>query len=103
MNYKKFMLQVINDADKFKYTAKPNPVVGAILLKDESIISSGYHEQYGCNHAEINAIENAKKILEKCLKIFLNLLSFVHLSLVVMLGRQALALIKLLNQGLKMS
>ena len=61
MNYKKFMLQAINDANKYKYTAKPNPVVGAILLKEESIISSGYHEQYGCNHAEINAIENAKK------------------------------------------
>ena len=45
MNYKKFMLLAINDADKYKYTAKPNPVVGAILLKEESIISSGYHEQ----------------------------------------------------------
>ena len=70
MNYKKFMLLAINDADKYKYTAKPNPVVGAILLKEESIISSGYHEQYGCNHAEINAIENAKKNIGKMFKDF---------------------------------
>ena len=59
------MLRAIRKADLFKYSAKPNPVVGAIVLKENEIISEGYHEIYGKNHAEINAIEEAKKYLGK--------------------------------------
>ena len=58
MNYEEFMLRAISKAEKYKYTAKPNPVVGAILLKDNEIISEGYHIRYGKNHAEINALIN---------------------------------------------
>jgi diaminohydroxyphosphoribosylaminopyrimidine deaminase / 5-amino-6-(5-phosphoribosylamino)uracil reductase len=39
----------------------PNPLVGCILVKDDRIIGAGYHEKFGANHAEINAIENAKE------------------------------------------
>ena len=31
MNYVKYMKRAISSADAFKYTAKPNPVVGAII------------------------------------------------------------------------
>ena len=65
MNYEELMLRAITKAEKFKYTAKPNPVVGAIIIKDNEIISEGYHEVYGKNHAEINAIEEAQKHLGK--------------------------------------
>ena len=65
MNYEELMLRAITKAEKFKYTAKPNPVVGAIIIKDNEIISEGYHEVYGKNHAEINAIEEAQKYLGK--------------------------------------
>ena len=61
MNYEKFMLHAIRSADSFKYTVKPNPVVGAMLVKDEEIISEGYHQTYGSHHAEINAIIEAEK------------------------------------------
>ena len=61
MNYEELMLRAITKAEKFKYTAKPNPVVGAIIIKENEIISEGYHEIYGENHAEINAIEEAQK------------------------------------------
>ena len=61
MNYEEIMLRAISEAEKYKYTAKPNPVVGAILLKNEEIISEGYHKNYGKNHAEINAIINANR------------------------------------------
>ena len=61
MNYEELMLRAIAKAEKFKYTAKPNPVVGAIILKDNEIISEGYHQIYGENHAEINAIQDAQK------------------------------------------
>jgi len=59
MNYEDIMLRAISEAEKYKYTAKPNPVVGAILIKDKEIISEGYHVKYGKNHAEINALINA--------------------------------------------
>ena len=61
MNYEELMLRAITRAEKFKYTAKPNPVVGAIIIKNNEIISEGYHQIYGENHAEINAIQEAKK------------------------------------------
>ena len=61
MNFEELMLRAVTNAKTFKYTAKPNPVVGAILCNDNEIISEGYHEIYGSNHAEINAISNARK------------------------------------------
>lgn len=34
----------------------PNPMVGAVLVKDSRIIGQGYHEKYGNPHAERNAL-----------------------------------------------
>ncbi len=36
----------------------PNPMVGCVLVKDDRIIGEGYHQSYGGNHAEVNAIES---------------------------------------------
>ena len=65
MNYEDLMLHAITNAESFKYTAKPNPVVGAILCNENEVISEGYHEIYGDNHAEINAILKAEELLGK--------------------------------------
>ena len=40
------------------YTS-PNPVVGALLVKDNKIISDGYHQKYGKDHAEVVALKKA--------------------------------------------
>lgn len=37
----------------------PNPLVGAVIVKDGRIIGEGYHEVYGSSHAEVNAFKNA--------------------------------------------
>ena len=37
----------------------PNPMVGAVLVRDGNIIGSGYHEKFGHAHAEVNAIADA--------------------------------------------
>ncbi|WP_442929351.1 bifunctional diaminohydroxyphosphoribosylaminopyrimidine deaminase/5-amino-6-(5-phosphoribosylamino)uracil reductase RibD [Natranaerovirga pectinivora] len=42
------------------YTS-PNPLVGAVIVKDGRIIGEGYHEVYGGPHAEINAFNNANE------------------------------------------
>jgi len=42
----------------------PNPLVGAIIVKDGETIGEGYHECYGEAHAERNAVKNAIKSVE---------------------------------------
>jgi diaminohydroxyphosphoribosylaminopyrimidine deaminase / 5-amino-6-(5-phosphoribosylamino)uracil reductase len=39
----------------------PNPLVGAVIVKDGEIIGEGYHTALGCNHAEVEAILKANK------------------------------------------
>ena len=60
--YKKLMKKCFSYALKAKGKNMPNPFVGAIVYDEEKqeIISFGYHKKYGENHAEVNAIENAK-------------------------------------------
>ena len=36
----------------------PNPLVGAVLVHQDTIIGEGYHRQYGGPHAEVNCLEN---------------------------------------------
>ena len=38
----------------------PNPLVGAVIVKNGEIIGEGYHERYGELHAERNALKNCK-------------------------------------------
>ncbi len=40
---------------------RPNPLVGAVIVKDGRIIGEGWHQELGGPHAEINAIRNAKE------------------------------------------
>jgi diaminohydroxyphosphoribosylaminopyrimidine deaminase / 5-amino-6-(5-phosphoribosylamino)uracil reductase len=36
---------------------KPNPVVGAVVARDDEVLGEGWHERFGAAHAEVNAIE----------------------------------------------
>jgi diaminohydroxyphosphoribosylaminopyrimidine deaminase/5-amino-6-(5-phosphoribosylamino)uracil reductase len=38
----------------------PNPMVGAVIVKDNKIIGHGYHQKYGTLHAERNAIASCE-------------------------------------------
>jgi diaminohydroxyphosphoribosylaminopyrimidine deaminase/5-amino-6-(5-phosphoribosylamino)uracil reductase len=40
---------------------KPNPLVGAVIVKEGKVIGEGYHAFYGGPHAEINAFKHAKE------------------------------------------
>lgn len=37
----------------------PNPLVGAVVVRDGRMVGSGYHERYGGPHAEVRALEQA--------------------------------------------
>lgn len=39
----------------------PNPMVGCIIIRNSEIIGKGYHRKFGGPHAEVNAINDAKK------------------------------------------
>lgn len=58
-----FMRVALNEAIKGIGKVNPNPLVGAVVVKDGKVIGKGYHEFYGGPHAEVNAIENAKNNL----------------------------------------
>jgi len=45
-------------------SVSPNPLVGCVIVKNNKIIGAGYHQKYGGNHAEINAINDAKENVE---------------------------------------
>jgi len=38
----------------------PNPMVGAVIVRDGVIIGEGYHRKYGQGHAEVNAVASVK-------------------------------------------
>lgn len=60
MNDIEYMHQAINLAKKGCGFVNPNPMVGALVVKDGKIIGSGFHEKYGGPHAERNALTNCK-------------------------------------------
>ncbi len=56
---KTIMEKVIELAKLGEGEVSPNPLVGAVLIRNNKIIGQGYHKEYGSNHAEIEAIEDA--------------------------------------------
>lgn len=58
-----FMQQAIALAERGRGYVSPNPLVGAIIVKNNKIIATGYHKKFGDAHAEINALRTAKTSL----------------------------------------
>ena len=52
-----YMSRALQLAEGGLYTTTPNPRVGCVLVKDDQVISEGWHEQAGQPHAEINALQ----------------------------------------------
>lgn len=53
-----YMERAIELAKKGEGAVNPNPLVGAVIVKDNRIIGEGYHARYGELHAERNAFAN---------------------------------------------
>lgn len=60
MENRKFMQRALDLARLGIGRTRPNPLVGAVLVKDNKIVGEGYHRQFGGPHAEINALDMAK-------------------------------------------
>ncbi|MDD4859036.1 MAG: bifunctional diaminohydroxyphosphoribosylaminopyrimidine deaminase/5-amino-6-(5-phosphoribosylamino)uracil reductase RibD [Dehalococcoidales bacterium] len=59
----KYMRLALRLARRGLGKTSPNPMVGAVIVKDGCIIGRGYHRYFGGKHAEINAIESATEDL----------------------------------------
>ena len=58
MTDKEFMKRALELAEKGVGHTAPNPMVGAVIVKDGRIIGEGYHERCGSLHAERNALKH---------------------------------------------
>ena len=56
----KFMRRCIQLAQNGQQNAKPNPMVGAVIVHNGRIIGEGYHVRCGQAHAEVNAFASIK-------------------------------------------
>ncbi|TRZ96413.1 bifunctional diaminohydroxyphosphoribosylaminopyrimidine deaminase/5-amino-6-(5-phosphoribosylamino)uracil reductase RibD [bacterium] len=54
-----FMGKALDLAEKARGKTSPNPMVGALVVKDNRILGKGYHEKAGSNHAEVIALDEA--------------------------------------------
>ena len=54
-----YMKKALELASKGGINVKPNPLVGAVIVKNGHVIGEGYHQTYGEAHAEIQAFNHA--------------------------------------------
>lgn len=69
----------IEIAKKGTGSVSPNPLVGCVIVKDNKIIGAGYHQNFGEDHAEINAINSSAEPVEGG-TLYLNLEPCSHYS-----------------------
>ena len=60
MEYANFIARCIEIARRGEYFVAPNPMVGAVLVRnsDEKVLAEGWHEKFGEAHAEVNCFRH---------------------------------------------
>lgn len=54
-----WMHRALELAERGRGYVEPNPLVGAVLVRDGVLVGEGWHQRYGQAHAEINALAAA--------------------------------------------
>ena len=54
-----FMRRALELARKGAGRVEPNPMVGAVVVRDGKIIGEGWHRRYGGPHAEVTSLRKA--------------------------------------------
>ncbi len=57
----RYMRRALQLAKRGYGKVSPNPMVGAVLVKNGKIIGEGWHQKAGCPHAEVNAFLDASE------------------------------------------
>lgn len=61
MSHEQYMKLALEEAKKGSGWVNPNPMVGAVIVKDGQVISKGFHKKYGDLHAERNALTSCSQ------------------------------------------
>lgn len=63
MDYTNYIARCIELARLGEYYVAPNPMVGAVLVRnsDKTILGEGWHRQFGQAHAEVNCFADAER------------------------------------------
>ena len=54
-----YMARAIQLARRGYFTARPNPIVGCVIVKDNQLVGEGFHRKAGEPHAEVHALNAA--------------------------------------------
>ena len=60
MRHEKYMRRCLQLAQGGALSARPNPMVGAVIVHRDRIIGEGFHQRSGQPHAEVNAFNSVK-------------------------------------------
>jgi len=69
----KYIKRCLTLAKRGKGKVSPNPLVGAVIVKNDHVISEGYHHYFGGDHAERDAIKKSDPDSLKGSTIYINL------------------------------
>lgn len=58
-NVQSWMRHALALAERGRSFVEPNPLVGAVIVRDGRLVGAGWHERYGAAHAEVNALAAA--------------------------------------------
>ena len=94
MDDEHFMRMALDLAQKGQGFTSPNPMVGAVIVKEGKIVGEGYHKAAGTAHAEINAIDDAGPLAKDAI-LYVNLEPCNHT------GRTPPCTEKILASGIK--
>ena len=57
----RWMAHAIQLAKKGRYTTRPNPAVGCVIVKDNQLLAQGWHYRAGEAHAEVHALSQTNQ------------------------------------------
>lgn len=92
--HEKYMKLALKLALKGRFKTSPNPMVGALVVKNGKIVGRGYHKKAGLAHAEVIALEQAAANAQ-------NATLYVTLEPCMHFGKTAPCVHKIISSGIK--
>ncbi|RYV01867.1 hypothetical protein SOPP22_14980 [Shewanella sp. OPT22] len=89
-----FMLRALKVSKQALPDCKPNPPVGCVLVKEGKVVSEGYTQMIGSNHAEVEALLNYPYNMS-------DVVAYVTLEPCSFFGRTPACTEMLINSGIK--
>ena len=78
MNHSKYIHRCLELAERGRGKTGVNPLVGAVLVRDNQIIAEGWHSEFGCNHAERDLITKFDQDIQQEDALYVNLEPCIH-------------------------